>query len=118
MRISDWSSDVCSSDLDELAERQFMDVRRLFPWKGAKGHQWSPGDSFLSDHKSIYVYTDASLEPGQREEKNMQRIIFCASGDSQRRRDPARDLILTHRQVLDRAGFSADRKSTRLNSSH
>src|SRR3546814_18922166 len=22
--------------VDELAERQFMDVRRLFPWKGAK----------------------------------------------------------------------------------
>src|SRR3546814_14871867 len=32
MRISDWSSDVCSSDLALLSARRLLEVRRLRPY--------------------------------------------------------------------------------------
>src|SRR3546814_18560005 len=36
MRISDWSSDVCSSDLEDAAERLAADHQRMFRRAGAQ----------------------------------------------------------------------------------
>src|SRR3546814_3409433 len=114
MRISDWSSDVCSSDLDfahVLAEA----VQRLFP-----GTQITFGpsteDGFYYDFAPRdRPFTDEDL-PAIEEE--MRRII---AADKPLRREVWSREDLIARWMAEGETFKAewaDRKSTRLNSSH
>src|SRR3546814_5998463 len=107
MRISDWSSDVCSSDLGYLDELLFANVRSI----GMRGSvDWAVTlDRFRSQAMSIglplggvlAVAAAASLRgqgPGLRD----RRIIF----------------VLGWLAAALVAFLSVDRKSTRMNSSH
>src|SRR3546814_5290424 len=100
MRISDWSSDVCSSDLDlnlpdasgfEVLERLSMDEVASFP--------------------PVIVYTGQDLSPDDelRLRKYSKSIIIKGAKSPERLLD---EVTLFLHQVV------SDRKSTRLNSSH
>src|SRR3546814_7139672 len=128
MRISDWSSDVCSSDLDEwtplfwsILRSRIIDVqrRRTFRlgWLGgspAGGEDssldWAddgPGPSRAHDGREAY----ARLLTALRELPRRQREAFTLR-------------VLEEFDVADTARImkcsegSVDRKSTRLNSSN
>src|SRR3546814_6488905 len=100
MRISDWSSDVCSSDLIAGLVRG-----------ASKGE--GLGNQFLGNIRE----TDAVLH-----------VLRCFEGDVTHVEgsvDPIRDaetveteLMLADLESLDRRLAAAARKSTRLNSSH
>src|SRR3546814_7552662 len=57
MRISDWSSDVCSSDLiaRQLADSVDRVCLYLLPEGKRKGHEWVCGDVDGSDGESLKV---------------------------------------------------------------
>src|SRR3546814_6186147 len=113
MRISDWSSDVCSSDLlgamtgeDALSWRGYLAAlarrRRDFMAFGATA----------SDHGHPTAFT-ANLPPAEAE------VLFArvASG----RAAPADAELFRGQMLTEMARMSledGDRKSTRLNSSH
>src|SRR3546814_5018938 len=93
MRISDWSSDVCSSDLDERTP-----VRA--------GHQAGRGDRpHLRPAGAVLRPVAGVLLDGARW---AGAAAFC----------PAAPALLHALGWHDRAGAGQDRKSTRLNSSH
>src|SRR3546814_4140395 len=106
MRISDWSSDVCSSDLVDLglgkavvdrAAIFLLDERqRLFP-------RALPGDGADGD-----LIED--LPPGRLAERAGEDRRILVERDPG---EPAAD-----DRLADFLGEIADRKSTRLNSSH
>src|SRR3546814_10887699 len=110
MRISDWSSDVCSSDLDT----PFWDYcRNLAPPEGlkAKLEMFRASGRIFREHDELFTETSwLSVMAGQGIE---------AAGYH-----PAADLLaddetltrLAH--LRDVVAHTADRKRTRLNSSH
>src|SRR3546814_4696802 len=114
MRISDWSSDVCSSDLPEDAE---ISVKgRDHPWVSRGGIKldhalthlgWDVTDAVAIDvGSSTGGFTDVLLS------RDAARVYAVDSGTNQLawklRQD---DRVIVHEQTRDR-------KSTRLNSSH
>src|SRR3546814_3841644 len=97
MRISDWSSDVCSSDLVALARLQTQWDERLAEI-GAEGDEdFDPN----SDDVLIAIHHD------------MAKLGTVERHYSDEAKQNARLLI-----VVKRDGTVEDRKSTRLNSSH
>src|SRR3546814_7486050 len=108
MRISDWSSDVCSSDLSEICARHFRD--REVVWAAA----FAPNDGGVSYLvKRLTETLDESLKAHQIGERLSEQARTLAG--LLRRFHHADDDAA--RQEKDRA-MAADRKSTRLNSSH
>src|SRR3546814_10792236 len=107
MRISDWSSDVCSSDLVALA-REF--VQREFVERGMVAD--------LNVHWDIGV--DGEAKPHAHVMLAMREV--APEGFGAKVRDWNATALLQHwreawaSHVNDRC--AADRKSTRLNSSH
>src|SRR3546814_7151067 len=99
MRISDWSSDVCSSDLPDLVHR-FYDARRAAIQAKAPN----------AAHEAL-ARLDAAW-PGAL-------LIVTQNIDDLHERAGAKRLIHMHGEHLN-AWCTAceDRKSTRLNSSH
>src|SRR3546814_4857993 len=98
MRISDWSSDVCSSDLDELREV----VKKA---RSGSSEALAKAELKLSRTFARYV-SDVRRKPSIK-------ITYL-----DRELEPER---LTEAAVLRAAALVpsfADRKSTRLNSSH
>src|SRR3546814_5448892 len=87
MRISDWSSDVCSSDLPQL--------RRLLAHGAGARHGHGAGADAPARRRGGAVVTTAQQLP---------RKVVLAAGGTGGHMFPAEAL--------------ADRKSTRLNSSH
>src|SRR3546814_8887066 len=94
LRISDWSSDVCSSDLAVVADRDRREPAQLARRQRAVGD----GDP---QHVGVQLQVHA-VGQAQRLE-----LVF-----GQLAVDPAGDLLAELRDAL------GDRKSTRLNSSH
>src|SRR3546814_10432044 len=99
MRISDWSSDVCSSDLD-----RYLPAIALGPMKNDLG---------LSD-------TSVSLVQGVA-----FSLFYCIAGiplgravDRYNRRNLVALAVLAWTMLTIWSGLAGDRKSTRLNSSH
>src|SRR3546814_4781347 len=102
MRISDWSSDVCSSDLDSEEG----------PAEGGQRTLQVPHVAFLVDHQPLDLM----------EHRRVRGIVIGTEG-APRHDDADRRLLGQHVADLHRRGvgaqnLAADRKSTRLNSSH
>src|SRR3546814_5503294 len=105
MRISDWSSDVCSSDL--IAEASHLDLGQHSIWLQR------PSTVKLS-HLMAASYPDMrSLGEARFQFLSTGRLPEDEFGDegSPKRRDVFLTAVAMHRILLDR-------KSTRLNSSH
>src|SRR3546814_10290562 len=98
MRISDWSSDVCSSDLTVKSEGKFV---RQSGGKGQFGHVWleispqEPGVGYEFDNAIVGGVVPKEYIPAV--DKGIQEAMTNG--------------ILAGYQIVDR-------KSTRLNSSH
>src|SRR3546814_3063932 len=110
MRISDWSSDVCSSDLSTLlkvAAGMVQADRGDRVVQSGVTMRYLPQEPDLSGFKDTLSYVLDSLGPGD---------------------DPPPELIHGARALLEGLGLTGaedparlsggDRKSTRLNSSH
>src|SRR3546814_10865549 len=111
MRISDWSSDVCSSDLDEGADGKRKAGKSRLPRAESVPE--------LEKEREDQLHAD---EGGEE-----QRHSDDAGGESRFVKKPGLDegrLAATHPRPLlpgkkqDAGAGSGDRKSTRLNSSH
>src|SRR3546814_5556103 len=103
MRISDWSSDVCSSDLPKARVREIAAELGL-------------GVAAKPDSQDICFVPDgdyATLVKKLRPEADASGDIVDEAG---RKLGEHRGLI--HFTVGQRRGIEIDRKSTRLNSSH
>src|SRR3546814_5362192 len=101
MRISDWSSDVCSSDLHEAVAIHAMAFHRigLSPVKRRNRVLAAPGPPSTTVRGLTIMATESVVETPARE------AFDCASVASVGMKD---DFYLEF----------GDRKSTRLNSSH
>src|SRR3546814_4066638 len=100
MRISDWSSDVCSSDLFRYDDRNNNTPIDIFNMIGGDSQLQNPAD--ISDRRRLnqpysYEETKYGLNAGYRLD------------------DGTRFTAVAQRREIRR---SLDRKSTRLNSSH
>src|SRR3546814_3338226 len=109
MRISDWSSDVCSSDLGVEAGSWLLARAGLLDGRAATTH-WEDLEDFAARFPEIAVRPDRFVVDGR---------TFTSGGAS-----PTFDLML--HLIRSRFGYPLalevasvlDRKSTRLNSSH
>src|SRR3546814_6322835 len=102
MRISDWSSDVCSSDLDEARARRLR-WRMLIGFRaglviGLSVHYGAPGAAWV---ETVTTYVTGPL--GQI----FLRLLFMLVIP-----------LLVSALIVGVAEMGEDRKSTRLNSSH
>src|SRR3546814_3952825 len=108
MRISDWSSDVCSSDLEEVREQASPGICRPFRMElrakdlatlddRRKTLSMGAGGGAIGGHRC--GETVHEIDPGPR-----------ADAIQQRRRTDGLQAVPAH--------VRKDRKSTRLNSSH
>src|SRR3546814_2297896 len=109
MRISDWSSDVCSSDLAEsaaLIARMFAEAFSLTLGRSLAARE-PPGPQA----GPLAAATDPFVARAQ---------LWIRDRFTQRFRiaDLARDLGVSHPSLIRRFRAAGDRKSTRLNSSH
>src|SRR3546814_6924062 len=104
MRISDWSSDFCSSDLSALAS-----IRPLGEYViTVTGNPDTRLDMTLATNKGPLM-----LE-GSGQWTNGQRFVFNGYASAQERSKDALTGLLSQMGRLE----GEDRKSTRLNSSH
>src|SRR3546814_10442843 len=101
MRISDWSSDVCSSDLKALGQSQLS---------GAK--DFTPIALYNMDPGAFYVAADSGF-------KDARDVVAKLKADPKKYKLASGSAIggAWHMAFGD-ALLKADRKSTRLNSSH
>src|SRR3546814_2752105 len=104
MRISDWSSDVCSSDLDAALDRAAADQRQQLLGAHLQ-HRF-----VLAEHAQYrYVLGLVAMQHQRRFERSERHLV-----------EPQRAQQRMTTQRLDgglRADDQSDRKSTRLNSS-
>src|SRR3546814_6850494 len=106
MRISDWSSDVCSSDLPV----------------GLAGDDYAKHAALTRGLKAMDVEVKGRRGAGQekddRDQSRDQSQGKSAAQGKSSERAPARSVSEENSVDNDFATLSADRKSTRLNSSH
>src|SRR3546814_1476323 len=112
MRISDWSSDVCSSDLQR---RSYHDLARLL----RQGHQNLFGQVARQVAARSAIFVDDPLGghaplDRQRSKLDGDRPAFSAV-DQRVDVERLQGTVRPHEQAF---GFLQDRTSTRLNSSH
>src|SRR3546814_5696753 len=111
MRISDWSSDVCSSDLWFLANILIAREARVYGEQKTTAGGWNG-------------WRDFRVEAITRESSVIKSFILRpADGSAVMTYKPGQYLtfwfeIPGHPPVKRNYSISADRKSTRLNSSH
>src|SRR3546814_9341447 len=86
MRISDWSSDVCSSDLDDLMEKA-VSAEALAHRVGEAGELDAVG---AHDADAAELEALGEVEDGLAVDQGREGVIRCQSADShrQRARDP------------------------------
>src|SRR3546814_8718702 len=112
MRISDWSSDVCSSDLRPAVPRLFQcsEQSMRLVLLGAPGLGKGTQAARLKDHLQVpHVYTGDLLRAEVKDGSPLGR---------QAKEVMARGELVSEEILLGMLGerFSRDRKSTRLNS--
>src|SRR3546814_5714937 len=100
MRISDWSSDVCSSDLDGLERSSSLQA----PDHGRSLHLIQPVTEKKVHYRACNERGDAHYQRQAEAVPHHQAV--------------SRGLIAQHRVYRSRQKWPEDRKSTRLNSSH
>src|SRR3546814_4152459 len=103
MRISDWSSDVCSSDLKALVSEKFFDLCATF---GQERVGMMTGDATVNGGAPIICCTAEILAN-----------IALRDGDTADVGQVVMDEFHFYAEP-DRGWAWQDRKSTRLNSSH
>src|SRR3546814_3137607 len=110
MRISDWSSDVCSSDLPHprLTQRR----KEEEPPQNGVRPELAGGPLFpSSDRRSV-------LRQAQRERIRAE-VFFAPSRLCMRQKKAGRSILHpAFRSIRQAKRLISDRKSTRLNSSH
>src|SRR3546814_6049572 len=122
MRISDWSSDVCSSDLSGLKDIPVVLLPLLNELRAARGERGLSEAVLFSPDLSRPLPADvagpaADLPQDQvRANAEAMRARFQASLLRWLRDDSNPDLIAALTQVCDGLVAITDRKSTRLNS--
>src|SRR3546814_8097740 len=126
MRISDWSSDVCSSDLDRRIDHRARQPKLEFAGIAAPGMRVdviqidAPGGA----HTGEFARPATAVRVQGRDLGGKTGIAgLRAKPVGEGRREPARELARANRRrvefgKLDEPPGEADRKSTRLNSSH
>src|SRR3546814_9839346 len=107
MRISDWSSDVCSSDLLNTIRLNPAPVRGV----GGKPYKSPPARG----GKRILVVDDICTEGNSFE---AARAYLRAAGAQAVCVSWLKTINTDYRAVSPALGYFKDRKSTRLNSSH
>src|SRR3546814_3509583 len=107
MRISDWSSDVCSSDLElkRLAEKHYGDIPR-----GADAVR-----ERVEEPPQVAARRVA-LDSPQVREPSLRRSYLAPSHNAGETRHAYALEVLS--EIVGGGATSRDRKSTRLNSSH
>src|SRR3546814_15144951 len=60
MRISDWSSDVCSSDLPSLTDSELWNAELRYEWYFERDQRFTVAGFYKSIDKPIEAYTSAS----------------------------------------------------------
>src|SRR3546814_8584353 len=119
MRISDWSSDVCSSDLDGAESGMSNSVRLTWPDRAShpnsRGHWSKRAKANKAMRKAAYYLT---LGANVKAPENGDiRVVLTFYPPDRRQRD--RDNLLSNcKAYLDGIADALDRKSTRLKSSH
>src|SRR3546814_5921359 len=104
MRISDWSSDVCSSDLDEPRARQFFKRLEVVVLTKADGRDFAlPLE--IGVGQLNFVAGEIGLE-----------LVGEGTGGGTFDSDTATAKLVAEAKLVGRNAI--DRKSTRLNSSH
>src|SRR3546814_4259187 len=110
MRISDWSSDVCSSDLVDFADTDNAASRHLDIGKGS-----TSGVSAVSAGGRTRVVVELMRESSYRSRIDGNSLVLTVNNGST-------DQSVTTAAMVDPTkalpSSSKDRKSTRLNSSH
>src|SRR3546814_2606323 len=106
MRISDWSSDVCSSDLFALAQR--VDWTKRYSMSNIGGFVMGKPDARTSLVEYI-SYTCSHCAEFTQKAAAPLKINWISTGAIN---------VEIRNAVRDRYDLTADRKSTRLNSSH
>src|SRR3546814_3539485 len=112
MRISDWSSDVCSSDLVELRKQLTLNPDRRLPVVQALSGIYEHPERFF--HDIVVALTIRSAE---------RRLIYDPSAKAI---DEVQELLWEGALRIEEGGLAiaerdlraAERKSTRLNYSH
>src|SRR3546814_7620996 len=107
MRISDWSSDVCSSDLPDVAENPAELV--VYGGIGRAARNWECYDAIIESLKALGDDETLLVQSGK------PVGIFPTHADAPRVLIANSNLV-PHWATWEH--FNEDRKSTRLNSSH
>src|SRR3546814_1622901 len=119
MRISDWSSDVCSSDLPRCRHCEEPQATRQSPARG----QARPiaGDCFAALAMTMLAAVTVAAHV-EMEMIIMRGVVVgsehCAEAAAARFVQRAQEILRRLVAVPPAAEHDADRKSTRLNSSH
>src|SRR3546814_7075449 len=125
MRISDWSSDVCSSDLDGDGERGSGSGKgRLHErLRGTHGEEsgWGFGEKDASCRRNSTPAApggDATLSPAHGPIGGQHTPPLACPAPIRRNEVVEGESARPLRFALKKTGAEGDRKSTRLNSSH
>src|SRR3546814_1588205 len=113
MRISDWSSDVCSSDLDAVNYHAWNAILKTLEEPQPGRYLWlvvSNPARLPATIRSRCQRLDFPLPP-----RDEARAWLQAQGHAQKAADEALEAARGHPGLAD---AWLDRKSTRLNSSH
>src|SRR3546814_5883965 len=126
MRISDWSSDVCSSDLPQFPEGPPGCALSCACNRG--GH--NVGNLLVHPCKGSRMASESELNAGiedgvrRRDFINIAAVSFAGVGSVAvvlpllNQMNPSADVLALSTTEIDISAIQPDRKSTRLNSSH
>src|SRR3546814_9677962 len=110
MRISDWSSDVCSSDLSGIIEA-VVDLAVDARHAGIERADRLIGMEAVGDALHIHFALDARIE------RHLEQAIAVGVVALEGQRDFLADLQLARIELVGQRADRGDRKSPRLNSS-
>src|SRR3546814_6962541 len=108
MRISDWSSDVCSSDLEEILELVELEIRELL-----SSYEFPGDDIPIIKGSALAALEDSNEEIGRKAVIELMKQVDAYIPEPERPLD--KPFMMPIEDVFS---ISGDRKSTRLNSSH
>src|SRR3546814_953182 len=114
MRISDWSSDVCSSDLQAEYEQELQRRKEAFPTvKQAKARLDELDRQIAAIASGIRQTLRGNYQTALAQEQALEAQIAQLKSDTLNEQNQSVQL-----GILQRNTSNAERKSTRMNSSH